>query len=112
MTAPGGDSTFDYSKVDEAVRRIVKATDPKIIIVFGSVSRHEAKDDSDLDILVVFDKVESERDLYAVISRQFVGLRLPFDPVILGYDDFLRHKQNGYSFTHEIVSTGEVVYAQ
>ncbi len=44
---------FDYSKVDEAVRRIVDATHPRMITIFGSVSRREARDDSDLDILVV-----------------------------------------------------------
>ena len=103
---------FDYSKVDEAIRRIINATNPKMIIVFGSVSRREARDDSDLDILVVFDKVESERDLYAIIARQFVGLRLPFDLVVMSYDDFLHYRDNEYSFTHEIVSTGEVVYVQ
>lgn len=103
---------FDYTKVDEAIRRIIDVVDPKMIIVFGSVSRREARDDSDLDILVVFDKIESERDLYAIIARQFVGLRLSFDLVIMSYDDFLRYRENEYSFTHEIISTGEVVYAQ
>ena len=34
---------FDYAKVDEVIRRIVDATDPRIIVVFGSVSRHEAE---------------------------------------------------------------------
>ena len=54
---------FDYAKVDEAISRIVDATDPRMIVVFGSVSRHEAEDGSDLDLLVVFDEVESERSL-------------------------------------------------
>lgn len=103
---------FDYTKVDEAIRRIITAVNPKMIIVFGSVARHEARDDSDLDILVVFDKVENERALYATIARQFIGLKLPFDLVIMSYDKLLHYKQNKYSFTHEIVSTGEIVYAQ
>lgn len=102
---------FDYAKVDEAISRIVDATDPRMIVVFGSVSRHEAEDGSDLDLLVVFDEVESERDLYATIARQFVGLGLPFDLVVMSYADFLRYKDNGYSFTHEILTTGKVVYS-
>ncbi len=106
----GGTGLFDYAKVDEAISRIVDATDPRMIVVFGSVSRHEAEDGSDLDLLVVFDDVESERDLYATIARQFVGLGLPFDLVVMSYADFLRYKDNGYSFTHEIVTTGKVVY--
>ena len=101
---------FDYAKVDEAFCRIVDATDPRMIVVFGSVSRHEAEDGSDLDLLVVFDEVESERDLNATIARQFVGLGLPFDLVVMSYADFLRYKDNGYSFTHEILTTGKVVF--
>lgn len=101
---------FDYAKVDEAISRIVDATDPRMIVVFGSVSHHEAEDGSDLDLLVVFDDVESERDLYATIARQFVGLGLPFDLVVMSYADFLRYKDNEYSFTHEIVTTGKVVF--
>ena len=106
----GGTGLFDYAKVDEAISRIVDATHPRMIVVFGSVSRHEAEDGSDLDLLLVFDDVESERDLYATIARQFVGLGLPFDLVVMSYADFLRYKDNEYSFTHEIVTTGRVVY--
>lgn len=46
---------FDYSKVNEVIERIISAFDPKMIIIFGSVARHEAHDGSDLDILVVFE---------------------------------------------------------
>ena len=103
---------FDYSKVDEAIRRIIDATDPKMIIVFGSVARHEAKEHSDLDLLVIFDRVESQKEAYASIARQFVGLKLPFDLFVLSYDDFISHKDRKYSFVHEIATTGEIVYAQ
>gem|GEM_PF-2535217 len=108
----GGGIVFDYAKVDVAINRIIEAVDPKMIIVFGSVARREARDDSDLDILVVFDEVDSERVLYAVIARQFIGLKLPFDLVIMSYGDFLHYRDNVQSFTHEIVSTGKVVYSQ
>lgn len=103
---------FDYSKVDEAIRRIIDATDPKMIIVFGSVARHEAKEHSDLDLLVIFDRVESQKKTYASIAKQFVGLKLPFDLFVLSYDDYISHKDRKYSFVHEIATTGEVVYAQ
>ena len=108
----GGGIVFDYAKVDVAINRIIEAVDPKMIIVFGSVARREARDNSDLDILVVFDEVDSERVLYAVIARQFIGLKLPFDLVIMSYGDFLHYRDNVQSFTHEIVSTGKVVYSQ
>ncbi|MBR1974125.1 MAG: nucleotidyltransferase domain-containing protein, partial [Candidatus Methanomethylophilaceae archaeon] len=47
---------FDYGKVETVIGRIVENVDPDMIVVFGSVARREARDDSDLDILVVFDR--------------------------------------------------------
>ena len=107
-----GGTMFDYGKVDEAVKRIIDSVDPKMIILFGSVARREARDDSDMDVLVVFDGDIDEKEMYRRVSGLFVGLRLDFDLIVMGYGDFERYKDNEYSFTHEIVSTGEVVYAQ
>lgn len=103
---------FDYTKVDTAVERIINHANPKMIIIFGSVARREARDDSDLDILVVFDEVIDQKRMYYDLSGLFIGLKLPFDLIIMNYDDFNHYKENNQSFTYEIVSTGEVVYAQ
>lgn len=101
---------FDYSKADEAIRRIIDAANPRLIIVFGSVARHEADEHSDLDLLVVFDEVDDHRKAYSSIARQFIGLKLPFDLVVMSVRDFNHYKENEFSFTHEIVTTGKVVY--
>ena len=103
---------FDYTKVDEAVKRMISSVNPKMIILFGSVARREARDDSDMDVLVVFDGKIDEKEMYRRISGLFVGLKLDFDLIVMEYSDFERYKDNEYSFTHEIVKTGEVVYAQ
>ena len=103
---------FDYSKVDEAIRRIIDAVDPKMIIVFGSVARHEANEHSDLDLLVIFDRVENQKKAYVSKARQFIGLKLPFDLLVLSYGDYISHRDRKYSFVHEIATTGKIEYAQ
>lgn len=103
---------FDYSKVDVALRRIIENTSPKMIIVFGSVARHEARSDSDLDILVVFDVPEYSSLLFREVKKQFIGLKLPSDVVVMTLKDFNHYAKDVQSFTHEIITTGEVVYAQ
>lgn len=103
---------FDYGKVDTAINRIIEAVNPKMIIVFGSVARREANDDSDLDVLVVFEGDVDRKAMYPRIKKLFLGLRLASDIVIMSEDDFNHYKENEFSFTHEIVSTGKVVYAQ
>lgn len=48
------------SQISESVRRIVSAAQPRKVILFGSYARGDAREDSDLDLLVV------ERD---IVSR-------------------------------------------
>lgn len=62
--------------------------------------------------MVVFDEVVDQKRMYYDLSGLFIGLKLPFDLIIMNYDDFNHYKENNQSFTYEIVSTGEVVYAQ
>ncbi len=102
---------FDYAKVDTVIQRIIRQSDPKIII-FGSVARHEARDYSDLDLLVVFDGPVNQKAMYYELSGLFIGLRLPFDLVIMNYDDFIHYKDLDQSFTHEITTTGTIVYSR
>jgi predicted nucleotidyltransferase len=98
--------------VEEVINRIVEETDPKMIIIFGSVARGEAKDDSDLDLLVVYEGEVDERELHYRIKGLFIGLRLASDIIVMSEEKFERFKNDEFSFTHEIASTGKVVYAQ
>lgn len=103
---------FDYDKVDLAVRRIISNANPRMIIVFGSVARHEAEDGSDLDILAVFDDGCDLNDAYIKVKGSFVGLKLPSDVVVMSMSEFDHYSKDEQSFTHEVVTTGNVVYTQ
>lgn len=103
---------FDYGKVETVIGRIVENVDPDMIVVFGSVARREARDDSDLDILVVFDRPYDHKDMIKRISRQFVGLRLGFDLILMSREEYDSRKHDDYSFEHEMMTTGQVVYAR
>ncbi|HEX2770662.1 MAG TPA: nucleotidyltransferase domain-containing protein [Geobacteraceae bacterium] len=43
----------DHETVQEIVQRLVAAAHPEQIILFGSRARDEARDDSDVDLLVI-----------------------------------------------------------
>lgn len=104
---------FDYDKVNVVVKRIVDEVSPKMIVVFGSVARREAKKDSDLDLLVVLDDDDVvDKEIYSQISKLFIGLKLDFDLIVMANRDFEHYRNNKQSFTNQIVTTGEVVYAQ
>ena len=58
--------------IDEIVRRIVEAVHPDKIILFGSHARGEAREDSDVDLLIV---APSDEPNYVRIGRLYSLLR-------------------------------------
>ena len=48
--------------IDKVVRTLVEAARPTKVILFGSYARGDARDDSDIDLLVVEPSVVSKRD--------------------------------------------------
>ena len=94
--------------VDEFVERVLDKYSDRIdsIILFGSVARGEAKEESDIDILVVT-KVEDFR-----LRRTLIGIA--FDILLqtgenisvkaISKDDFERYKN--FSFLSSVISEG------
>ena len=103
---------FDYEKVDIVIDKIVGDVNPRKVIVFGSVARGDAGKNSDLDLLVLFDKLDDEKEMFKRIGRHFIGMRLAFDLVVMTSDEFDHYSALEQSFEHEILTTGKVVYAQ
>ncbi len=103
---------FDYSMVDQIVEIIVRDFHPERIIIFGSVARHEATDDSDLDILVVMDTDRPHfRRSSPIKHRVYETFLLPMDMIVLTPQEFEAYKDVDTSLAHHIVSTGVVTYA-
>lgn len=101
---------FDYSLVDETVKRIVEKFSPEKVIIFGSVARREADEHSDLDILVVMESDELPYLRSVPIRVAVAGIRVPKDIIVMTPSEFEEKKDNEFSFTHEIVRTGVVAY--
>ncbi|MGH2707929.1 MAG: nucleotidyltransferase domain-containing protein [Actinomycetota bacterium] len=64
----------------DVVARIVDGFAPLQVILFGSVARGDDDPDSDIDLLVVFDKIRGRRHDAAVsVLRALRGLPVPVD---------------------------------
>jgi len=73
-----GSALVDW--VPEVVARIVDGVDPRLIVLFGSVARGEDGPDSDIDLLVVLDRIEDRRhDAAVAILRLVRGLPVAVD---------------------------------
>jgi len=67
-----------YEKIEEVVE-MLKRHDAKEIKIFGSYVRDEARDDSDLDILVVFSERKSLLDLVGIEQELEEALGIKVD---------------------------------
>ncbi len=71
-------------QIAEMVRRIVRASAPEKIVLFGSHARGEASPDSDVDLLVVADVGgEGRRAVAARIDRLLLDIPVPTDIVVV-----------------------------
>ena len=66
----------------EIVERISRKFHPVQIILFGSWARGEAREDSDVDLLVVLSKVEHKRKTAIEVLRALNGLPISKDVVV------------------------------
>ena len=84
--------------------------DPVKIILFGSRARGDASDDSDFDIVVIYDGEMSKRDVKLGIYDQFEDYDFSMDLFILASQELERYKQIANTLAREITINGKVVY--
>ncbi len=63
-----------------------------------------------LDTLVVFDKIKNQKEICVLVKKQFRNFLLPSNVFVMDISEFNHGKDDKFSFTHEIVTTGTVVY--
>ena len=105
------DKKWRYA-LDEFVNELGKKYGDKIyeIIVFGSYVRGNAKDESDIDVLIVGD-VELE-DVIDVSYPLLLKYRVYISPIVMTkeYYEFLKSKNT--SFIKNVLSEGERVHVR
>jgi uncharacterized protein len=74
--------------IDKLVRTIVAGASPTKVILFGSYARGDARDDSDIDLLVVEPTVRSKRDEMVRLRRLLRPFRVPVDVIVVSETEF------------------------
>ena|SRR5947209_8134106 len=97
-------------KINEAVRRIVEAARPRKVIVFGSQARGKSGEDSDLDLMVIVDKIENQIQESVRLRRLLKGLVMAVDLLVVEQAKFdYWHDTPGNVF-YEADHEGKIVY--
>jgi Predicted nucleotidyltransferases len=94
----------------EIVQRIVHASDPDKIVLFGSYAQDAAGPDSDLDVLVVFSHSDRLRQDSWRIRRALRGLLIPVDIVVATSKQVKRLGQTPGLIYRTALQEGRVLY--
>jgi predicted nucleotidyltransferase len=96
-------------KVTEVVERLVAAGSPRRVVAFGSRVRGDATADSDLDLAVVLDHVDSSQPA-KVGSWLLEGIDLDVDLLVTDDDRFEKLRGFHSSVHFDIDTEGLVLY--
>ncbi len=96
--------------LDSIVERIVAAFHPHKIILFGHYAKGDAREDDDVELLVILDSqeriIQRIRNVRSAIDGVGVGIRL----LVHTPHEVMRRLQRGDEFMEEILESGCVLY--
>lgn len=101
--------TFE-AKFNKALEILVKACEPRKIILFGSRARGDATEDSDIDLMIVEDAVSDAAIEMTRLSRELSKIKFYADLVVTSqsYFDYWRDTPGNVYFEANL--EGKVVY--
>ncbi len=103
---------IDAATIEEAASRLLRAAPAgSEVILFGSYARGQAREDSDLDFLVIEPVLQSRRDEMVRLRLELRPLQIPVDVLVVSRAAFESWKdkpntvvyiaaREGRSFTH------------
>jgi predicted nucleotidyltransferase len=98
--------------IEEMTRRIFARFDPLQVILFGSRARGDAREDSDIDLLVVFAHVENSRTMAVAILDELADLPAFKDVVVTTPDEIAAYGRLIGLVLEPALREGRVLYAR
>ncbi len=97
--------------IDYLRRQIIEAVQPRQIVLFGSQARGDAQPDSDIDLLIVHDRPETDREIRRRLDRLFLNRRFGLDLLVRTQQEVARNLADGNPFyTEHIYDQGRILY--
>ncbi len=93
-----------------AIKALVDAANPERIILFGSHARGDAREDSDVDFLVIESRVDDRAKEMVRLRRVLRPLRIPVDVLVYSTEDVVRWGDQPGSALYWALREGKVVY--
>jgi len=84
---------IDQNTLQQAVGRIVDATQPRRVILFGSYGRDQATEDSDLDLMVIQPRVENQAATMVYLRQLLGSLGMGVDVLVYSEAEYERRSR-------------------
>ena len=97
-------------QIEQVTERLRLAAPDATIILFGSHARGDARESSDLDILVVEPQVTARRLEMVRLSDALRDLRVPTDILVVSRSSFDAWADEPCTVIHEAATHGRVLY--
>jgi len=94
----------------KAVQLLREAANPRRVILFGSYATGNADEQSDIDLLVVEDRVTDVAGEIVRLLRVLSPLRIPADVLVVNATDFEAWSDTPGNVMFEAVNFGKVLY--
>ena len=98
------------TEIEEIVNRIVEASHPEQVLLFGSTARGVTGPHSDLDFLVIKAGRYNARKVAGIIYRRMRGIARSIDLVIVTPQQVEEYKNSPFSVVYPAVREGRVMY--
>jgi uncharacterized protein len=102
--------------LEEMVNVLVKAINPERVVLFGSRAKGEAREDSDLDLLIIerepFGPNRSRRQVIRHIRQMLSGFRVPKDILVYSLDEVSKWQHSLNHILAKCLREGKVLYAR
>jgi predicted nucleotidyltransferase len=103
-------STVKPSILRDIIRRVVEASEPDKIIMFGSAARGEMGPNSDVDLLIIeggkFNRWRITTDIY----RHLSGAHAPVDVMVVTPEEVERYRETHCQVICPALKEGKIVY--
>jgi uncharacterized protein len=96
--------------LEEITQRILNKISAKKIILFGSRSREDFREDSDYDLLVICDDNVDVKKMSKEIYSQFIGINKGVDVIIRPQKYIKKRLKQVNSFIGSIIKEGKTIY--
>jgi uncharacterized protein len=97
--------------INYIIDKIVSSIQPEKILLFGSYARGDSDQDSDLDLLVIKDSKQKNREIRREIDRLLTGRRFGIDIIVRKPEEVAENlKDRNPFYLHHIFKDGKVLY--